>query len=136
VRCLNLPLPLDKVAETEKYVQNSSRYYENSQALLEKKELSKAGELLWGAIAEAAKALHMIVKGAPLSSHRDLGKYLENLSLQYPKKGLKKEHVAAAHQLHINFYENQLLEDEDKFFEQYEYAKILFTFLMSLLFYR
>ncbi|MFY9868689.1 MAG: PaREP1 family protein [Candidatus Nitrosopolaris sp.] len=108
-------------------MQNSTRYYDNSQDLITQKELAKAGELLWGAIAEAAKALHLMVKDKPINSHGLVGKYLNHLSLQHSGQTKMAE---AANQLHVNFYETDLLQqDESKFLEQYECAKLLFGLL-------
>lgn len=123
---------MDNIANIEKiqqYLQNSTRYYDNSQDLITHKELAKAGELLWGAIAEAAKALHLMVKGKPIDIHTDIVKYLKQLSFE--RSGEIKM-AEAANQLHINFYETSLLQQEEStFFEQYEYAKLLFGLLMD-----
>jgi hypothetical protein len=110
------------------------QYYANSQLLINQNELAKAGELLWGAIAEATKALHLIVKDEPISSHREIRMYLNSILIQEADKGrVKKQHVSAAHQLHINFYETDLFQhDESTFFEQYQYGNLLFGFLMDL----
>jgi Archaeal PaREP1/PaREP8 family len=116
----------------EKYLQNSSEYYDNSQDLIKQKEFAKAGEFLWGAIAEATKALGFIIKNEPIRSHNEITKYLNELQVQEGRgKGrIKKEHTSAAHQLHINFYESSF--DEETFLELYDYANFLYGFLMDL----
>ena len=96
---MNLNRSTDNMAKVQQYLQNSTRYYDNSQDLIRRKELAKGGELLWGAIAEATKALHLMVKDKPLKSHADIGKYLKNLLLQYSDAGqIKREYISAAHQ--------------------------------------
>jgi hypothetical protein len=55
-------MAIANIEKIHQYLQNSTLYYANSQDLLTRKELAKAGELLWGAIAEAAK-------GKPISKH-------------------------------------------------------------------
>jgi hypothetical protein len=120
---------MDDIADIEKiqkYLQNSTHYYENSQDLLKRKELGKAGELLWGAIAEAAKALHLMVKGSPLNHHVLIGEYLEYLSLEHSRNRKMSD---AANKLHVNFYETAL--SESRFYEEYENAKLLFGLLMG-----
>ena len=56
--------PIDRIVEAEKYLRNAREYYDNSQTLLTQKELPKAGEMLWGAIAEVVKGLKMMLSGA------------------------------------------------------------------------
>jgi hypothetical protein len=117
------------IAKIEQYLQNSTRYYENSRDLITRKELAKAGELLWGAIAEAAKALHLMIKGKPIDIHTDIKKYLERFSFEHSGQTKMAE---AANQLHINFYESSLLQgEESRFFEQYEYGRALLGLLMK-----
>ncbi len=129
---LGLTSSMDNIVNIEKiqqYLQNSTRYYDNSQDLITQKELAKAGELLWGAIAEAAKALHLMVKGKPVNSHKLVGIYLNQLSLEHSGQDKMAE---AANQLHVNFYETDLLDqDESKFFERYEYGKLLYGLLVG-----
>jgi hypothetical protein len=135
VICLNFQRSTNNITKIQQYLQNSRQYYDNSHDLITQKELAKAGELLWGAIAEATKALHLIVKNKPVDIHTDITKYLGQLAVQYGDTGkIKMEHVSAARQLHTNFYESDLVQQgESTFFEQYEYGRILFGFLMDLI---
>lgn len=120
-------MAIANIEKIQQYLQNSTVYYTNSQDLLTRKELAKAGELLWGAIAEAAKALHLMVKGKPIDIHTDIKNYLERLSFEH--SGQIKI-ARAANQLHVNFYEASLLQEEE-FFEQYEYGRSLLELLMK-----
>jgi Archaeal PaREP1/PaREP8 family len=132
VKFLNLNASTDNIANIEKiqqYLQNSEHYYDNSHKLIMRKELAKAGELLWGAIAEAAKALQLMVKGEPVNEHKLIRKYLRQLSVEHSREIKMAE---AANQLHVNFYETDLLQqDESRFFEQYGYGESLYRLLMD-----
>jgi hypothetical protein len=126
---------MDNIAIVEQYLQYSKQYYENSDALLRRNELAKAGEFLWGSIVEAAKALHLIVKKVPVGTHRGIKGYLyELVALYHDTYAITKEHVHAAEDLHSNFYHAGLLDGGDtRFLEQYDYGKILLGFLMGLI---
>ncbi len=114
----------------EAYIVNASHYYENSKETLEKKELGKAGELLWGAIAETVKALFLHDYGKPINSHGAIRDFLKKLSTVYNKEVLEKWRRSADN-LHVNFYETFL--DEDTFLEYYENGEQLYAFLDSKL---
>jgi Archaeal PaREP1/PaREP8 family len=119
----------DNIANIEKiqqYLQNSEHYYKNSQDFKKQNELAKAGEFLWGAIAEAAKALHLMVKGKPINKHGPISNYLRQLSSEYNRN---TKIADAANDLHINFYETAL--SESRFSEQYDNAKLLHGLLMG-----
>jgi hypothetical protein len=135
VSCLDSGLSPNSIAIVQQYLQYSKQYYENSNALLRRNERAKAGEFLWGAIAEATKALHLMVKKVPVSTHRGTISYLYELVTQYRDRcAITKEHVSAAERLHSNFYHANLLEGGDStFLEQYEYGTILFGFLNDLI---
>jgi hypothetical protein len=98
---------------------------------LNKGEYAKAGELLWGSIVEAAKALSLKYTGQPINDHKSIRTYLDKLCLGYSNKEYWRELNRSAERLHINFYESFLGKDE--FWETYEYGKLLLTFLEGLL---
>jgi len=127
---LKLDPQRDKIVESEKYRRNAIGYYENSESLIKQKEFAKAGEMLWGAIAEGVKALNMIRTGEPVRDHAGIRRILKNIVLEYKKKGLNEQYSKAADNLHVNFYETFL--DESDFFKQYDYAKLLFGLLMDI----
>ena len=109
---------------------NARHYYENSQDTLRKREFAKAGELLWGAIAETAKALYLKDYGEPIDSHYGIRDFLNSLSSSYRRTDLKKW-KRSADDLHVNFYETHL--DEPTFLEMYTDGVKLLEFLTSLL---
>lgn len=112
------------------YELTAMHYYENSKETLSKKEFSKSGELLWGSIAEIAKALHLKETENPINSHSQIKEYLSQLSTIYRKDELKKW-KNSAELLHVNFYETHL--DEPAFMEHYNNALKLYAFLLSKL---
>jgi uncharacterized protein (UPF0332 family) len=117
--------------EIEKYVENLNHYYNNSQILLNKGEYPKAGELLWGSIVEAAKALSLKYTGQPISDHKRIKKYIDKLCLGYSNIEDCIKMRQAADRLHINFYETFL--ENDEFWETYENGRLLLSFLLGLL---
>ena len=119
--------PQEKI---EMYIVNASHYYENSQETLKKKEFGKAGELLWGAIAETVKALFLHDAGKPINSHEAIRDFLKKISTVYNKEILEKWRRSADN-LHVNFYETFL--DENTFLEYYENGEQLYAFLDSKL---
>ena len=95
---------------------------------MEKKEYGKAGELLWGAIAETAKALHLNNYEEPINDHQAIRKFLKKLSTIYKNKKLEQWR-RSAESLHVNFYETHL--DELAFMEYYGDGEQLYAFLAN-----
>lgn len=114
--------------QIEMYLDNGKHYYENSQDTLQKKEYAKAGELLWGALAETVKAMHLQNNDSPINSHDAIRFFLKNLSNLYKRKDLQIWQ-RSANSLHINFYETHL--DEDTFLEYYQNGENLYVFLLN-----
>ena len=112
----------------EMYLVNAEHYYKNSQEALKKKEFGKAGELLWGALAESIKALYMSDTGKPINSHNKIRGFLLQLSTLYNKKVLDKWNKSV-NNLHVNFYETYL--DDNTFLEYYEDGEQLLAFIQS-----
>jgi len=110
----------------ELYLDNARHYYENSQKTLQKQEYGKTGELLWGAIAESVKAMHLQNNDVPINSHVEIRFFLKNLRNIYKQKDLQIWQRSANH-LHTNFYETDL--DEDTFLEYYQNGEQLYAFL-------
>lgn len=125
VKLKTLPQTESVEEKISKYVSNAAHYYDNSKETLEKKELGKAGELMWGAIAETAKALSL-KDGQPIRTHEQIRTFLSKLSTIYNKKVLDKWKKSADY-LHVNFYETFL--DEPTFLEHYEDGEQLYVFL-------
>ena len=64
----------------QEYQINARHYYENSRETLQKKEFGKAGELLWGAIAEIVKAISLKDTDYPINSHNQIRSFMSQLS--------------------------------------------------------
>ena len=96
-----------------------------------KGEYAKAGELLWGSIVEAAKALSLKYTGEPIDDHKKIRRFLKELCLRNDNLQSCIYWTKAAESLHINFYETFM--EKEIFLETYEKGKMLLSFLQSLL---
>jgi peptide methionine sulfoxide reductase MsrA len=105
------------------YEKNAFNYLKNAEENLGKNELSKAGECLWGAVAEFVKAI-AILSDHTANSHKKLRRIAYQL-------GLQKE-MKIAEKLHVNYYENFL--DKEEFFEYYEKIQALIKKLQNILY--
>ena len=114
----------------QQYQISAEQYYDNSKEILNRNELAKAGELLWGAVAETAKALHLRDTDVPLNTHSQIKEFLFQLHIIYRRKELKTW-KNSAELLHVNFYESFL--EGQTFREHYQNAERLFAFLRSKL---
>jgi hypothetical protein len=88
------------------YAERSIHYFENAQKAINNKEFEKAGEFLWGSVAQILKAT-AASKEIKLRNHAQLWNYAQSLS-----KGLGDESIYdtfyKANYLHTNFYEAEL----------------------------
>lgn len=87
----------------EKYKAQSEHYLKNALSALEAGEAEKAGEFVWGSMAEALKAV-AAKKGATLWRHQDIGDYAKSLAKELGDEEITKAHGLASG-LHSNFYE-------------------------------
>lgn len=92
--------------EAERYKAQSLHYLNNAFASIEAGEAEKAGEFLWGSIAEALKAV-AASKGMELESHAKLWRYAQALAKEMGDKAIYNV-FALASSLHKNFYESGL----------------------------
>jgi hypothetical protein len=90
----------------EEYSEASDNYLANALDLLRRGEEQKAGELLWGAIAEAVKALAATRDESPVR-HKDLVKFVRAIALDVNDERIW-ELFRAAQDLHDNFYDREL----------------------------
>lgn len=91
------------------YAARSREYLSNAYLSLERDELEKAGEFLWGSMAQAIKAVAASV-GIQLRSHGDVWRYVTVLSRELDYPGIL-EAFRDANSLHQNFYESGLTRD-------------------------
>ncbi|HID28225.1 MAG TPA: HEPN domain-containing protein [Methanosarcinales archaeon] len=97
---------MDNTDNFTKYSEQSHRYLQNAQKFLEKEDLDKASEFLWGAAAQAVKAL-AAKRGLILKTHSDLWEFMRELATEI-KDSTLYEDFRTANYLHSNFYEIEL----------------------------
>ncbi|MSQ07620.1 MAG: hypothetical protein EXR54_10045 [Dehalococcoidia bacterium] len=88
------------------YVNRSQHYLQNAYASLEQGEVEKAGEFLWGSMAQAIKAVATF-RGLNLRSHDQIRAYASELSRAIGDTALR-DAFRDANSLHQNFYESGL----------------------------
>lgn len=87
----------------EKYKAQSIHYLDNAFSFIEAGDAEKAGEFLWGSIAQALKAV-AAVKGKQLERHWEIGDYAKELAKELGDKIIYDAFGHASY-LHSNFYE-------------------------------
>jgi hypothetical protein len=90
----------------QRYLEHARQYLENGLVALQLGEAGKAGELLWGSVAEAAHAL-AFTKNIPLPSHRQLHNFVLRIAEELDDKSIAED-LLLAESLHHNYYEVQL----------------------------
>lgn len=95
----------DVLPAIRRYAIHAKQYLENGLLALQNKEAGKAGELLWGSVAEAFQAVSAY-KNIPIHTHRDLKNFALQLGRDLKDPDIEKD-FALAESLHHNFYEVQ-----------------------------
>lgn len=104
----------EKLKLIENYIDQSKLFLRNVDELIEKKELNKAGEMLWGSIAELLKAIG-IINNYPTRTHAELMNLAQVIYTITNDVELRKAIKRDAQALHANFYQNFM--DEEIFHE-------------------
>jgi hypothetical protein len=91
------------------YVTRCQEYLGNAFTSLEQNEVEKAGEFLWGSMAQAIKAVASL-KGVELRNHGAIWTYVRELTKELGDEDLL-EAFRDANSLHQNFYESGLTSD-------------------------
>ena len=94
----------------EKYKAQSDRYFGNALASIQAGETEKAGEFLWGSLAEAIKAV-AASDGKKLYAHEEIREYARELAKKYGDESIW-DIYGIANSLHRNFYEGGLSLEE------------------------
>ena len=93
----------DTAAKVRRHLEHSRQYFDNCQEALEKDEVSKAGELLWGSVTQVFHAL-AAVRSVDVQRHRRL----KNFAIQVSNE-LEDIHIMggfnSAEILHKGFYD-------------------------------
>jgi len=93
----------------KRYLELNGKYWREAMELLEKGDYIQASEKLWGASAEAVKAV-AASRGITLGTHASLFQFVSQLARENPELGLVDAfHVANS--LYTNFYEGWLTGD-------------------------
>ena len=90
----------------EKYKNQSKRYFDNAIRLIEAGEAEKAGELLWGSLSQAIKAV-AASNSRELRTHDDIRAYTLELTRKMEDEGIWYAFITAQF-LHSRFYETGL----------------------------
>ena len=94
----------------EKYKAQSVHYFENALTSIQAGDAEKAGEFLWGSLAEAIKAV-AASKGAKLEHHGQIGDYARRLAKEMKDESILNVYRDASY-LHSNYYEAGLTIEE------------------------
>ena len=99
-----MTLSPEAVAKVRRHLEHSAQYYENCREALDKDEVSKAGELLWGSVSQVFHAL-ATVRGVDVQRHRRLKNFAIHVSneTEDPQKTLGGFNSAEI--LHKGFYD-------------------------------
>ena len=94
----------------EKYRTQSTHYFGNALNSIQSGDAEKAGEFLWGSMAEALKAV-AASEGKELNAHWDIGDYARKLAKKMGDESILDVYGSASY-LHSNFYEAGLSLEE------------------------
>ena len=90
----------------QKYTKQSAHYFRNALKFIQNNETEKAGEFLWGSVAEIMKAA-AASKGIELKTHAELWNYAQALAKELEDNAVY-DTFSKANALHSNFYEIRL----------------------------
>ena len=99
-----MTLSPDTAAKARRHLEHSSQYFENCQEALAKNEVSKAGELLWGSVAQVFHAL-ATVRGVNVQRHRRLKNFAIQVSNETEDPDKTMGGFLSAEILHKGFYD-------------------------------
>ena len=99
-----MTLSLDTTAKARRHLEHSNQYFENCQETLGKDEISKAGELLWGSMAQIFHAL-ATVRGVDVKRHRRLKNFAIQVSNETEDPDKTYGGFLSAEVFHNGFYD-------------------------------
>jgi HEPN domain-containing protein len=111
------------------YKRLNGKYLKNAEVLMHKGDYAQTAEKLWGACAEAIKAV-AAKRGKDLGTHRSIGEFVTKLHKEHPDWNLIDSFNYAS-SLHVNFYEDHMPPEDVKRGESVvkEFVKRLKTLL-------
>jgi hypothetical protein len=98
-------MTVDPILAVQNHAAHSNEYFENALIALQNREAGKAGELLWGSVAQALEAVATF-NDLVIRSHRELKNFAIQLSRELDDETLKIDFILAE-SLHHNFYDVQ-----------------------------
>ena len=101
---------MNQMETPQKYKSQSIHYLENVYTLLDAGDAEKAGEFLWGSMAEALKAV-AASEGRELNAHWQIGDYARELAKKRDDKSIWDAYGHASY-FHHGFYEAGLTVDD------------------------
>lgn len=101
---------MNQIETAQKYKTQSVHYFENALVSIEAGDAEKAGEFLWGSMAEAIKAV-AASEGKALKAHREIGDYARKLAKSMDDEAIWDVYGSASY-LHSNYYEAGLRIEE------------------------
>ena len=100
-----------EMSTAEEYQTAASTLFDQAMVELDAGDSRQASEKLWGAAAQALKSLAER-RGWRHGSHREFYRIMKRLDHELDESELTRNRFNAATQLHVNFYENWLRDDE------------------------
>ena len=91
-------------AKARRHLEHSDQYFENCREALDKDEVSKAGELLWGSVSQVFHAL-ATVRGVDVQRHRRLKNFAIQVAGETEDPEKTMGGFLAAEILHKGFYD-------------------------------
>ncbi len=114
-RLLKMSEILEKIEDMGKYLRRAEQYYQNFLASINRGEIEKASEMLWGALSCYANALSVLIRKKSLTTHSETVNFLKELAKETRDPQII-DAVGQAQQLHANFYHG-FIEDPMRFRE-------------------
>ena len=99
-----MTLTPDTTAKARKHLEHSVQYFENFREALDKDEVSKAGDLLWGSVTQVFHAL-ATVRGVNVQRHRRLKNFAIQVSNEAEDPDKTVGGFLSAEILHKGFYD-------------------------------
>ena len=99
-----MTLEPETAAKVRRHLAHSDQYFQNCREALDKDEVSKAGELLWGSVSQVFHAL-AAVRGVDVKRHRRLKNFAIHVSNETEDPQKTVGGFLSAEVLHNGFYD-------------------------------
>jgi hypothetical protein len=103
------------IRNAREYRERASRYLQNYEWEMEKRDREKAGEALWGVISCLINALYLLEKGKPSTKHRESSRFAKEFMTSRLEEKDSKEFAniyEKVEKFHANYY-HAFLDEED-----------------------